>query len=210
MEWICPKCGYSFNKLSFHKCSNPSKSQYDAIFSAIEKEEANEPGEHPDNSQNVNLYYEVLELKPNASKEEIMRAYKNLITVWNPTHFNDNPQLQQIAEEKIKRFDEAYEKLILHLSMKRNKTKELSDEEQKDHELDEQTNEPINMPTTGQSQKKNSDNLITTIGGGTFLALIVSKILSANDIHLGFIPAILLWYACYWVVKSIIDKYQKL
>ncbi len=63
----------------------------------------------------INHYYQILELKPNASKEEIKQAYKDLLTVWNPEKFTNEPSLQQKAREKAKEIDEAYKKLILYL-----------------------------------------------------------------------------------------------
>tara|TARA_B100000315_G_C14503677_1_gene553530 strand:- start:516 stop:956 length:441 start_codon:yes stop_codon:yes gene_type:complete len=56
-------------------------------------------------------YYEILELKPGASAEEIKRAYKDLVKVWHPDRFSHDPQLQQKAQEKLKEINEAYEQL---------------------------------------------------------------------------------------------------
>ncbi len=64
----------------------------------------------------IDQYYRILGLKPNASKEEVDQAYKDLLTVWNPDAFADEPGLQQKAREKVKEIDEAYKKLILYLS----------------------------------------------------------------------------------------------
>jgi tetratricopeptide (TPR) repeat protein len=64
---------------------------------------------------NIDYYYELLGLKPGASKEEIKQAYKDLLTVWNPEKFTNEPSLQQKAREKTKEIDEAYEKLIIYL-----------------------------------------------------------------------------------------------
>lgn len=65
---------------------------------------------------NAAHYYEMLGLKPGASEEEIKQAYKDLLTVWNPEKFINEPSLQQKAREMAKKIDEAYEKLILYLS----------------------------------------------------------------------------------------------
>ncbi|MEW6418954.1 MAG: tetratricopeptide repeat protein [Nitrospirota bacterium] len=56
-----------------------------------------------EDSRMEKYYYQVLGLKPNASKEEVEQAYKDLLT-------------QQKAQEKVKEIDEAYKKLILYLS----------------------------------------------------------------------------------------------
>lgn len=64
----------------------------------------------------ISNYYQILELKSGASKEEIKQSYKDLLNVWNPSRFNDEPQLKEKASAKIKEIDDAYENLILHLS----------------------------------------------------------------------------------------------
>lgn len=63
-----------------------------------------------------NIYYQILGIKTSASKEEIKQAYMDLLNVWNPDRFANDPNLQQKAREKIKEIDNAYEKLILMVS----------------------------------------------------------------------------------------------
>ena len=55
------------------------------------------------------LHYQVLEIEPGASPEEIKQAYKDLTKVWHPDRFSENPRLQQKAAEKLKRINAAYE-----------------------------------------------------------------------------------------------------
>lgn len=55
--------------------------------------------------------YEILELKPDASQEEIKQAYRDLVKVWHPDRFSHDPRLQQKAQEKLKEINEAYEQL---------------------------------------------------------------------------------------------------
>jgi curved DNA-binding protein CbpA len=66
--------------------------------------------------KDINKYYEMLGLKPGTTKEEIEQTYKDLLNVWNPDDFNDEPSLQQKAREKVKEIDETYKRLMLHLS----------------------------------------------------------------------------------------------
>lgn len=54
--------------------------------------------------------YEVLGLKPGASQDEIKNAYRNLIKKYHPDKFIDNP-LQDLAEQKIREINEAYDML---------------------------------------------------------------------------------------------------
>jgi len=61
--------------------------------------------------------FEILELKPNASIQEVRQAYRDIVTVWHPDRFGNNPRLIQKAEEKLKEVNEAYETLSFLLSI---------------------------------------------------------------------------------------------
>lgn len=65
----------------------------------------------PLSTENLNDYYSVLNLQPGASSKDIKQAYRNLVLVWHPDRYPGNPQLQKMAEEKIKEINEAYGKL---------------------------------------------------------------------------------------------------
>ncbi|MGJ3253723.1 MAG: DnaJ domain-containing protein [Elainellaceae cyanobacterium] len=56
-------------------------------------------------------YYKILRLHPGASQHEIKQAYRELAKQWHPDRFPNNPEKQQIAEELIKRLNEAYQAL---------------------------------------------------------------------------------------------------
>ena len=56
-------------------------------------------------------FYEVLGLRPGASRQELKAAYRDLTKVWHPDRFTHDPRLQQKAEEKLKEINEAYEEL---------------------------------------------------------------------------------------------------
>lgn len=60
----------------------------------------------------INQYYEILELKPGASLEDVKQAYKDLAMVWHPDRFSTaNPRVKERAQEKLKRINAAYEML---------------------------------------------------------------------------------------------------
>jgi hypothetical protein len=67
----------------------------------------------------IDRYYEILELKSGASLEDLKRAYRDLVRVWHPDRFSHDPRLQQKAQEKLKEINEAYEKLQAFLSAHR-------------------------------------------------------------------------------------------
>jgi len=54
--------------------------------------------------------YEVLGVKPGASDEEIKKAYRDLARKYHPDNYQNNP-LADLAEEKMKEINEAYDAL---------------------------------------------------------------------------------------------------
>jgi formylglycine-generating enzyme required for sulfatase activity len=62
--------------------------------------------------EGANQYYQVLGLKPGASKEEVAQAYKVLTKTWYPQRNSEDKSLQQIAGEKLKEIEEAYVRLM--------------------------------------------------------------------------------------------------
>lgn len=52
--------------------------------------------------------YQVLGVKPDASDEEIKRAYRELARKYHPDNYQNNP-LADLAEEKMKEINEAYD-----------------------------------------------------------------------------------------------------
>jgi DnaJ-class molecular chaperone len=62
--------------------------------------------------------FTIFELDRHASPEEVKQAYKDMVNVWHPDRFSDNPRLRKRAEEKLKEINVAYEMLKSHLSSK--------------------------------------------------------------------------------------------
>lgn len=58
----------------------------------------------------MNDPYKVLGISPNASEEEIKRAYRELARKYHPDNYKDNP-LASLAEEKMKEINEAYDQI---------------------------------------------------------------------------------------------------
>ena len=62
--------------------------------------------------------FEILELESGASPDEAKQAYKDIVNVWHPDRFSNNPRLKQKAEEKLKEVNVAYETVKSFLSGK--------------------------------------------------------------------------------------------
>lgn len=54
--------------------------------------------------------YQVLGISPNASDEEVKKAYRALAMKYHPDNYADNP-LSELAEEKMKEINEAYDRI---------------------------------------------------------------------------------------------------
>ena len=62
--------------------------------------------------------FEILELDRDVTIDEVKRAYKDLVNIWHPDRFSNNPRLRQKAEDKLKEINEAYETVKSFLSSK--------------------------------------------------------------------------------------------
>jgi hypothetical protein len=59
----------------------------------------------------VKRQYEILELPFGAPLEDIRQKYRDLAAVWHPDRFAHNPRLQQMALDKVKEINGAYNEL---------------------------------------------------------------------------------------------------
>lgn len=55
--------------------------------------------------------YQVLQVSPGASDDEVKAAYRELVRKYHPDNFNDNP-LSDLATEKMQEINEAYDQII--------------------------------------------------------------------------------------------------
>ena len=59
----------------------------------------------------IERYYKVLNLEPTASPEDVYQAYRDLVRIWDPQRFVTQPNLELMAEAKLKEIIEAYNAL---------------------------------------------------------------------------------------------------
>jgi hypothetical protein len=55
--------------------------------------------------------YRALELEPGASLEQVKQAWRELVKVWHPDRFPNDPNLQLKAQDRLKEINSAYESL---------------------------------------------------------------------------------------------------
>jgi curved DNA-binding protein CbpA len=56
----------------------------------------------------ISRAYKILGLYPGASKDEVKRAYRDLMQVWHPDRFGHNERLAEKAQRNVKRINEAF------------------------------------------------------------------------------------------------------
>jgi len=61
---------------------------------------------------NIRKSYKTLELDYGASLSEVKKGYRDMVRVWHPDRFNQEPGLKQKAEEKLKEVNMAYSVLM--------------------------------------------------------------------------------------------------
>jgi len=59
----------------------------------------------------ISEHYRILDLTPEATQDEVKRSYRELVKVWHPDRFANDPNLQKKAQEKLKRINVAYERI---------------------------------------------------------------------------------------------------
>jgi curved DNA-binding protein CbpA len=57
----------------------------------------------------------ILELDELTTKEAARQSYRDLVRVWHPDRFTQDPKLRKRAEERVKQLNAAYEALMLHM-----------------------------------------------------------------------------------------------
>ena len=69
---------------------------------------------------------EILGLKSVTSIKELKQAYRDLVQIWHPDRFNNNRRLEQIAEEKLRDINIAYNHLLTYFDPNQSKLKRTS------------------------------------------------------------------------------------
>ena len=60
--------------------------------------------------------YRILEVDPSASPEAVKNAYRELLKVWHPDRFPNDPSFQGRANEKTKQLNQAYQTISAYLA----------------------------------------------------------------------------------------------
>jgi len=99
-------------------CAFLDDSESNEVFAHRVREETTKIA-HRKVKMDIRRCFEILELESGASPDEAKQAYKDIVNVWHPDRFSDNPRLKRKAEEKLKEVNVAYETVKSFLSGKR-------------------------------------------------------------------------------------------
>lgn len=67
-------------------------------------------------SLDIHQSLNILELDSLTTPAELKRAYRDLVHVWHPDRFQNNPRLQQRAEKRLREINLAYRHILAHLA----------------------------------------------------------------------------------------------
>ncbi|MBU6187582.1 MAG: J domain-containing protein [Synechococcales cyanobacterium] len=70
--------------------------------------------------QRMKVSFEVLEIKPTATLDEVKDAYRDLAFIWQPDRYTHHPRLHQKAQEQFQSIHNAYQLLEFCLSQGQN------------------------------------------------------------------------------------------
>lgn len=103
--------------------------------------------------------YEILGIREGASVEEIRKAYKELVRKYHPDQYRNNP-LSDLAEEKLKEINEAYDYLMKKMESGRGSSGRQQEEarygnnrENTDRGLYDQVRIYVNMGNTAAAEE---------------------------------------------------------
>ncbi len=109
--------------------------------------------------------FEILEIKSDASPEEAKQAYKDIVSVWHPDRFSNNPRLEQKAGEKLKEVNAAYDKVKSLLSGRQE-----GGPEQKPARQEETRSEAKDYKAQARPQTRDKTEVLVEVGTRTLLA----------------------------------------
>lgn len=64
--------------------------------------------------------FKTLEINPDASLDEVRKAFRKIVKIWHPDLFTGSPRLKDMAEEKLKAVNTAYAAIRSYLATRQN------------------------------------------------------------------------------------------
>jgi curved DNA-binding protein CbpA len=103
---------------------------------------------------------EILELESVTSPEELKQAYRDLVQIWHPDRFHGNSRLEQLAQVKLKKLNQAYKQLLAYFDP--DQSKQLRTSNSPSHQKSSfhgRTNQSENSPRKHTGNYSKTENI---------------------------------------------------
>jgi curved DNA-binding protein CbpA len=97
--------------------------------------------------------YRILGINPDTSLNDMHQAYRDLVHVWHPDNYVNNPHLRDKAEKQLKQINMAYDMLIQLFSEREQRSKEQQHKEQEERQRQEQGRAKQEGEESGQRER---------------------------------------------------------
>jgi hypothetical protein len=121
--------------------------------------------------------FEILELNPDASTDEVQQAYKDLVNIWHPDRFAGNPRLRRKAETKLKEINRAYAMVNSFLSSGPDALEATQEQQYKEPRASEQAEA---QPDKGDYEAESKTTTEAVVEAGTVAVLNLWSYLSTR------------------------------
>ena len=149
--------------------------------------------------EDILVCYRILELEPGASLAEVKRSYRDLVRVWHPDRFPNDPKLQRKGEDKLKQINSAYDRICKSDSAPPSKTPKPADasgpqpmkganassgQSSQDHQNSSRQEAPNPAPRSNpkspEHSKTNLGERLMQIAAAVVVILIIRAVFSTN------------------------------
>ena len=130
----------------------------------------------------IRRYFDILEIDRDATIDKAKQAYKDLVNIWHPDRFSNNPRLKQKAEDKLKEINEAYEMVKSVLSSKKPLKPEKTPQTKAEDKAEAQTSSKTRTDTEyhkSQAETITKDKTEAFVEAGTGIVLSLFSYLSS-------------------------------
>jgi DnaJ-class molecular chaperone len=112
---------------------------------------------------NIRECYRILGITPDTSLNDMHQAYRDLVRVWHPDNYVNNPRLRDKAEKQLKLINMAYD-ILVHLFSEGEQTgKEQELKEQEETQRQEQGRAKQEGKESGQQRRMTKKGSLTVL-----------------------------------------------
>ncbi len=112
---------------------------------------------------NIKECYRILGITPDTSLNDMHKAYRDLVRVWHPDKYVNNPRLRDKADKQLKQINMAYEMLVQLFSDREQTSKEQEHKEQEERQQQEQRRAKQEGEESGQRKRTTKRGSLTVL-----------------------------------------------